>query len=1495
MAETFEKTNRAWSYGTLGGPGWLTAALMTGLIAFSLTLLSCCSWGVDWDTDPGGRTDVLGIKVDGLTVRKNQEECYAVRLDYRIRPLHRGSSFDVTYAWDADRYQVTGLDDRTVDRQGDEYPVWEDFDVCPRHHVDAVFHLPIEIRAASDRHLYFTHETAYHVLGMEDRNPKLASLIDAYEAAVDDNPTPATLRGYWKTIYAYNLNGYHHIPEDIARRLSRELSDFQVDPAREVVAAYRRLLERDSGNVAVSFSRSTGRPRTVYLNRAYQVDGSPESVARLIGTPELGAVLGMTPEDQLQHLRTDDGPAGKQVIFIRQRDGVPVYPDMISVGLGTYRSTRTVRSGLYVHSVFIDFGDLDGVSCAGASDAVPDRMAPPVGEAFTDVVASLRIQRIDDAYACVYKYRARTQDPDDPSLTVPYHKIVDARTGAVYRERILEDETGSAYDRHTLWTTLSVPYQTPWPGGTFSDRPTTLPRAVIQGFHPPELTDKSSAFSDRLGTFLPIDITASGPQGPDHTNYGYRPYFSGPDLPSTRSICLRHSGTAPVWGDIPENMYESYMWDRIPAGDLAGHVPGITLPPHVIEYDLDWPAATDDTGERLRSEVVAAHMYMWAHYAQRVLMETGGNGDALWSPGPYRSCGGWGNLYLWFTRSGAHNSSDSQINFNISSCGKNCTTNIMLHEFGHWISEATDDEYETTFASGGAMVEAFADHTAMMLSANYFDIGHRDRLTHLPNPHWQFESQDDLRWFRGNTLYPTLAHDHSYESRYDNAGNWSTMYTQYMNTVGGYWSYRTVHAANHQQATDTHGCGEKRDGTNTNPYATAARLSKLMGQYDLAHDDTEADFDGQFVASHAVELQNAFKQHGWHHDLNDGSVDKVTHKVSMSPSHAYALTPNDTGETRVHVRFDPGFHTKHVNFYASAGVKYTLRVLANTSTEIDLYAVRGYTPYAFLHRIARNSECSQPTDAIGPQIGHVFVFPANDPAVCDPGQPAIQFMVSKSGWYGAAIEARLPNPGTGQIVLRAENGITSNTAHAKVDFVESAERLMGQSVPISTAGVRVARQGTFRMAGEQQFWRFQVIPSQRYRDQAHGARSEVIPEAAFGPANGFRYTVRVRRDDDGSDLELDLWAQDPNGGPPVDLNPSVHYSSQVLANRRIDGWTVRMNDVSGAIGYFPRGTTVYAALRWIGNVAVPPVFTEMHTFHHQYEISAIASNGDDDAARYEPDTTVSNPFQVQRWCADTYGTEPAAIERSSNNYTLNERLSHDDADYFEIYLQQGEHLNVTYRGDIPAALDIDGPRAVQVAGQTVARASPLNYFAHGSQSALSVEPTPSMGSTYIQEWRPTLPLANTTWIPTSYINYDESGGVREYYAERGYLWQYNVLPEPECQTYCWPTPAPDACLPYCDVNEVLPITGDNAVHLTLTAFVSGPYTIRVRGQKESTLALQGRYNDYDTHIVRYHQGVPYTLNLNLGVNKNPRRPHWQHLQPDNDADRQLAATQACWR
>jgi hypothetical protein len=502
----------------------------------------------------------------------------------------------------------------------------------------------------------------------------------------------------------------------------------------------------------------------------------------------------------------------------------------------------------------------------------------------------------------------------------------------------------------------------------------------------------------------------------------------------------------------------------------------------------------------------------------------------------------------------------------------------------------------------------------------------------------------------------------------------------------------------------------------------------------------------------------------------------------------------------------------------------------------------------------------------------------------------ISFRPKVSGTYYASVYSPT---GEGWIELKtndAQRQITTTTRNMTSQFVRDTELRLGQSIPISLPGTPAEyRQGVFKRSGEEHFWRFQYQPSRRMRDSSggwserKGSWEENYQTLAYTLDASYIVSV-LHNSTDASAINVTLYAGNPGDptGPPLQITaPDVIRTGPVLipnVGYRTD-WSISEKKLQEWVGNNNRlspGQNLYLAVKWTGL----PTNPNSAVFSRGYSIWVETRNKPSSYGILENDSSTFNPIIVDRWCAtETYGREQTMqlIERTGEMFSLNERLAPDDADYVVVWLAEGEHLNVTYRGGIPAALDVGGPMQATDADATGlmhTSASELDFIWEGipdqwpyitadkRQGHLVYKLHPDFpAGEFIQDYRPFTPASDVPLAcPPEYawIRDVDAGCDGQYFAERGFLWSYHH-----------------------DTNG-LEVSTDNEVHLTMTAFVTGPYMIRVRGQD----ALPGGPGLWATY-KGFGVGVPYTLNLNLGVIPNPPRPHWQFLDAGADPSRQL--------
>jgi len=295
----------------------------------------------------------------------------------------------------------------------------------------------------------------------------------------------------------------------------------------------------------------------------------------------------------------------------------------------------------------------------------------------------------------------------------------------------------------------------------------------------------------------------------------------------------------------------------------------------------------------------------------------------------------------------------------------------------------------------------------------------------------------------------------------------------------------------------------------------------------------------------------------------------------------------------------------------------------------------------------------------------------------------------------------------------------------------------------------------------------------------------------------------------------------------------------------------------------------------------------------QYDIYVFNRNVNQPVSMFVNDTTsiqvgdsgtvhFSGIYSVPRWC------NGENIEMTLDNFQITERLSSDDADYFQIWLEEGEHLNVTYRGKIPAAIDVDGPDK-----QSTMSKSDLNIFmvrelVDGDNDRADHFSVGFGDPNWINDYRPVLTDQSRLDCASASCacedgDCDNCCEADKYFAQRGYLWNFNTCSASDDSLASVLDTLKCSHLPH-ELYSTSNITTDNALHLTLTAFISGRYTIRVRSQDDNGVTLDGHWLwDFPTAGIDTNEvGSPYTLDFNLGVYPNKLRPHWQWLEKRAD-------------
>jgi hypothetical protein len=619
------------------------------------------------------------------------------------------------------------------------------------------------------------------------------------------------------------------------------------------------------------------------------------------------------------------------------------------------------------------------------------------------------------------------------------------------------------------------------------------------------------------------------------------------------------------------------------------------------------------------------------------------------------------------------------------------------------------------------------------------------------------------------------------------------------------------------------------------------------------------------------------RQHNWHKELRNKDPGKHNHNVSSTPAHATSLTLTGNDPAYASVKYDYPFDTKWVNFYASANVTYRISSYSLTPTTMSLYIVHPATTWKSAYtNVAYSYRCTEPTwfhSPYSPQTEHVpDVLLTNDPGFCPPAGsdlmfPTITFTPRMSGWYYAQVRS-VSGKAIGVIALAPVGiQITPVIPESSGAEVIASEGRMGQSIPISYPpmldGQRMeSRYGKFTERNESHAWRFQSWFIRGY-STPDGSFSEDQPGIILNDVWKLGYDVIVTRYGDSSNLKLNmsvLDGADPSNQSLIEVPGVIHnYTSQ--GGRREDVWSIdaaALRATPGVSHELNNGDNVYLSLTW-----EPPRDRQ----GVEYEIRVVQhSSYTNPRWSIDSNSLESGAVNVRRFC------DGDLIERRFDSFNINERIGPHDADHFRIWVQEGEHLNVTYRGEVPAVIDIAGTAEDPDSGMT---SSALNELVSGFSG-------PSRDATWLditfrQDWRPFLVDEAELMLP---FDYHGPTTEEQYFAERGYLWSYA-----KCSRAQYEMPTSIARLS-CSNNDkyndegILPY--DNTVQLTMTAFITGEYTVRIRGQGDpgSEPTLDGWHNWDHVHQM---VGAPYTLSFNIGTESNPRRPHWEYLESADPA------------
>ena len=926
--------------------------------------------------------------------------------------------------------------------------------------------------------------------------------------------------------------------------------------------------------------------------------------------------------------------------------------------------------------------------------------------------------------------------------------------------------------------------------------------------------------------------------------------------------------------------------------------------------------------------------------------------------GETQSCGRWNGgrkVLLYIDRRTCSDKEDPC--FRRLECSINRAVSTIPHELGHWFGNVSAFNHCRTSA-GAAKVEGFADYISDSLNANWRNHRIKRRAGgHTYRTTWQFRSGNKTEHlYHGNTLYAQLLYDHLYGQPRDcvisadsedaikvNTINWSGMWLQYLNLVGNYFSDWTIRSALRRTADPVlflPDWAAKLDWSCSGAFNlhclthAAHRVAGEMYHWEGAHfgvDSNQNNPSEVFVDKRDMEIQRAAKQHGWHRYRDRGSSRRKTHKVSQAPAHAYSLTLTDNRPSVVPVRFDKQFHTKWVSFFVHAGVQYKLNALSKAYPTIRLYDVvetenQGEVSSGLLLR-AWNQDCyTSTTSQNGGEVPVDIVPHTGNSGLCDNPPNQSESMVSftpyRSGWLYASVTSTERAVGT--IKLESAHGnrqITGTNRHqGHTAFYRATEMRLGQIVPISiehqrdpSKTVHLDRWGFFLDSNEEHYWQmqpksFHLVPSASRPNDASWMRWSERRADWVDNANSHKeYDLVVDRLSAPFTVDLELYMADrTKPESPLVPVPLAYYPQQPQQG----GWVTRQRWTLDAqeIERFARGTlghhendlrNIYVVLRrrdrLVTAFPLPAAYRVRVISRSNLEINT--QSGLLAQTNAEGDSNIFNPLVLRRWCATTSYEDSSIrkLEKNSDTFAVSERLSHGDSDYFLIWMQEGEHLNITYRGDIPAVIDAGGAQRDIDEGMDAWAPyqweSELNYIwntwltdpdktaqdvlgpqqpddgARGGHVAYRPYDIGDGDPTLSTGWRP------VTWGLDMASDYGYENAGQRLLAQRGYLWSFNREQGP---------------------SNSIPVTDDNTGHLTLTAYITGPYMIRVRGQgnevPEPRANLHGRWTQRYRNILGLgdDRGYPYTLNVSFGVQPNRKRPHWQHLDSGQDPSRSLA-------
>jgi hypothetical protein len=301
--------------------------------------------------------------------------------------------------------------------------------------------------------------------------------LEALERAVSAGTTDAkTLQRYYRTSAAYYAGGFAALDAAHKSRLSRLIAQFETRPPDQSLAAYRRLIAANGGRVHVAYDVGSGEVLSILLNAAYRVpdERSGKKLHALLTRGDIADVLGLGGRDVLRLHGQEDLPAGRWVEFYRLRDGVEVGPDKVSVLLRRAANEFTVRS------ILSYLGPVGQASCSGADPSIFKRYDLSGDKSFSRLYSQRVLARPEGEYRCIFQWYGSWNDPGGDGK-YPYYRAVDAITGKVYADGVLELEAHRDDDVHYARVPVTVPYRTnaQVSGSGFFAHPTMVPGGKI--------------------------------------------------------------------------------------------------------------------------------------------------------------------------------------------------------------------------------------------------------------------------------------------------------------------------------------------------------------------------------------------------------------------------------------------------------------------------------------------------------------------------------------------------------------------------------------------------------------------------------------------------------------------------------------------------------------------------------------------------------------------------------------------------------------------------------------------------------------------------------------------------------------------------------------------------------------------------------------------------------------------------------------------------------